>query len=558
MPPDHPARDAAPSTSAPSGRLNVLLALALLLGLVIWIRLGLASTPLERDEGEYALVGQLMRQGIPPYAEAANMKFPGTYAMNALLLSLFGETAEGVHHGLLAVNLLTILLLYRFALRLFADRITAWLSAAFYGFATLSFTFLGPMAHATHFVVCFGLAGLLLLSPPVLSGSHSRFMLILAGLAMGSACLCKQSGIFFVPAGALLILSAQGWRWSAPSVWRSLAWYLAGAFAPFALMVAWLDRQGVLANFVFWTFQYASTYGPSLAKAPGILAQQFQQMADSTWGWLIFIPAGLAFLPVFRRNLALPVAVPGLLTGLGVLSLGGVSLGLYFRPHYWIQALPVLALLAAVTSHGLAAWAGQRWRLQPRSVHLLAGGLCLAYGGAVLAGEHRLLFPRDPADNIPAIYGGQPFREARQIADFIRQNSAPEDRVFVFGCEPEIYFYARRRPSVNNLYVCYNLLQPHRLQEVLFRKLAADFDRQPPRYFVEADVQYFITEESRRSPLYQWRTRMLRDHYHPVHMLDLYLEGPDTIAPAAIPTHVSQSGCYLTVWERNDAPRATP
>src|SRR5262245_21271969 len=68
------------------------------------IRLNLASLPLERDEGEYAYMGQLILKGIPPYSIAYNMKLPGTYYMYALVMALFGQTPAGIHTGLALVN----------------------------------------------------------------------------------------------------------------------------------------------------------------------------------------------------------------------------------------------------------------------------------------------------------------------------------------------------------------------------------------------------------------------------------------------------------------------
>ncbi|PYL50684.1 MAG: hypothetical protein DMF33_12180, partial [Verrucomicrobia bacterium] len=68
---------------------------AIVFGLVIAIRIRLLDIPLERDEGEYAYAGQLMLQGIPPYTLAYSMKFPGTYASYALIMSIFGQTIFG-------------------------------------------------------------------------------------------------------------------------------------------------------------------------------------------------------------------------------------------------------------------------------------------------------------------------------------------------------------------------------------------------------------------------------------------------------------------------------
>ena len=66
------------------------------------IRLRLADAPIERDEGEYAYAGQLILDGVPPYAVVYNMKFPGTYYAYSLVLALFGQSSWGVHAGLLA------------------------------------------------------------------------------------------------------------------------------------------------------------------------------------------------------------------------------------------------------------------------------------------------------------------------------------------------------------------------------------------------------------------------------------------------------------------------
>lgn len=91
--------------------------LGLILLFVVVVRTRLLSFPLERDEGENAYWGQLILQGIPPYKLAYNMKLPGTYFMYAFLMALFGQTVGGVHLGLMVMNCLTILLIYKIGAR---------------------------------------------------------------------------------------------------------------------------------------------------------------------------------------------------------------------------------------------------------------------------------------------------------------------------------------------------------------------------------------------------------------------------------------------------------
>src|SRR5438445_4277949 len=82
--------------------------------LVVTIRVRLRQMPLERDEGEYAYVGQLILQGVPPYKEAYNMKLPGTYAAYALIMAVLGQTDSAIHIGVALINAASILLLFLF------------------------------------------------------------------------------------------------------------------------------------------------------------------------------------------------------------------------------------------------------------------------------------------------------------------------------------------------------------------------------------------------------------------------------------------------------------
>src|SRR5881409_942971 len=121
-------------------------------GLVIAIRIRLLGIPLERDEGEYAYAGQLILQGIPPYKLAYNMKFPGSYAAYALMMSIFGQNPVGVHLGLLIVNLATVALIFFVGRKLFS--VSAGLvAAASYAVLSVSPWVAGLSAHATHFIM---------------------------------------------------------------------------------------------------------------------------------------------------------------------------------------------------------------------------------------------------------------------------------------------------------------------------------------------------------------------------------------------------------------------
>src|SRR5262249_38814935 len=150
------------------------------------IRFWLREMPLERDEGEYALAGQQMLQGIAPYKTVYNMKFPGTYAAYALLMAIFGQTPAGIYLGLLFVNAATIIMMFLLGTRL-ANNAAGLAAAALYAYGSVSGYLLGVAAHATHFVVFMALGGLLLLAGGVKSLSNAK--LFCAGLLLGASVL---------------------------------------------------------------------------------------------------------------------------------------------------------------------------------------------------------------------------------------------------------------------------------------------------------------------------------------------------------------------------------
>src|SRR5437868_6245798 len=132
-----------------------------------------------------------MLQGIPPYELAYNMKLPGTYAAYALIMAVFGQTTRGVHLGLIAVNSITIVLVYFLGRRLFGQ-ICGLTAAGCYGLMTLSGSVLGLAAHATHFVVLFAIAGMLLLLNS--AKSYRVLPVFWCGVSFGFAFVMKQSG----------------------------------------------------------------------------------------------------------------------------------------------------------------------------------------------------------------------------------------------------------------------------------------------------------------------------------------------------------------------------
>ena len=162
--------------------------------LIAGIRFRLRDFPLERDEGEYAYAGQLILEGVPPYQLAYNMKLPGTYAAYAVIMAIFGQTAAGIHLGLILVNSAWIFLVFEISQRLI-DPTAGVVAGAIFGLFAIRPLLTGLAGHATHFVALMALASLYLLLKAVETNRLAIFFW--SGIFSGLALVMKQPGLFF-------------------------------------------------------------------------------------------------------------------------------------------------------------------------------------------------------------------------------------------------------------------------------------------------------------------------------------------------------------------------
>ncbi len=238
----------------PSGNPRVILSLLLILAMVTAIRIRLLDMPLERDEGEYAYAGQLFLQGTPPYQDVYNTKWPGTYAAYALIMAMFGQTAGGIHAGLILVNLASAMLVFVLARRICGDAAGA-VAAGAYALLSINPATLGLAAHATHFVMLPALAGIILLQN--LNDDTSLVRIFGAGLLLGFAVLMKQSGAAFgIFAAVWMVRYEVSQR---DRCWRRLTLRLGclglAGVLPLILTCSVLKVLGVFDRFWLWTFQ---------------------------------------------------------------------------------------------------------------------------------------------------------------------------------------------------------------------------------------------------------------------------------------------------------------
>lgn len=484
--------------------------LAVILSFSFALRAQVLDVPFERDEGEYAYAAQLMLDGIPPFKEAYNMKFPGIYAAYAAVLFVFGQTHTGVHLALAFVNAATTVLVFLIGRRLLGA--PAALAGALM-FAMLSFlpAVQGIMANSEHFVILFALAGTLLLMR-ALDGPGGLRGLILAGAVMGAGYTVKQHGAAFVLFGCLLVVLDRTRGHGLKKAASRLGAFAAGAAVPFALMCAALWASGVFDSFWFWTFSYAREYVSVMPFDEGLRRLRFEAggiIGAAPLLWAACAAGILAPLWDEKARRAWPF-----MAGLLAFSALAVVPGFFFRPHYFIYLLPAAALLFATAVRAPLLALGER---KGAGAALLLCALISVY----FLYSQREALTSTPDELSRRMYGLNPFPEAIVIADYIERNTSPGDRIAVLGSEPEVYFYSKRRAATGFMYT-YPLMERQRFALDMQRKMMDELRRSAPSHLVFVDVKFsWGANEDSSLEIFDWLREFVAEGYTLVGMADL-------------------------------------
>jgi Dolichyl-phosphate-mannose-protein mannosyltransferase len=460
-------------------RYGSLVALLLVMVFFAFVRVRLRNMPLERDEGEFAYVGQLMLQGIPPYKLACNMKLPGTYVAYAAIMAVFGETASGIRIGFMLVNFAAAGLVFLLSKRLYGP-LAGTVAGATYTFLSCRPAVLGVYAHAAHFVVLAALAGILLLLHAIETGRTGLFLS--SGFCLGLAFLMKQPGILFA------VFAGFYWLWQEcrqPFPWRNVAVrggaLFAGLALPYALTCLLLFRAGVFPSFWFWTWSYAREYG-SITTMPEVRSalQAFLPWVIRPFVIWEIIVLGLA-APIWSRYARVH---GGFVTSFCLFSCLAVCPGFYFRPHYYVLLLPAAALCA-----GIAVSAARESLLERRLGTLIAWFPVLYFAvafGISLRAEYKKFFHLDPVSLVRKMQAEEPFPEAVAVGSYIKAHSSEQDTIGLFGSEPEICFYSARHCASSYLY-SFPLMEKQKFAQQMQREMMQQIRDARPEFLVYVD-----------------------------------------------------------------------
>ena len=452
------------------------------------LRVGIASIPLERDEGEYAYIAQRWLAGDVPYQDSFNQKPPGPFLAYAALFALGARSIESVH-WLAHVSVVgTMVFLYFIGYRLFS-RVVGWTAALFLVVLVMDRTVLGNAANTEVFAILPMTAGMFL----AVRERPGRLDSLWVGVCGGLALLCKQ---VVVPVVVLMVAVLAFRRWIVgpteqraespanaketslgdPSYFHVLSLFLVGLGLVLIPVCIFFAAKGAWTEFCDGVLLHNLSYSVRvpLRLYPWIFWQMAKILSQ------VFAP--IIVLAAFGLYAAWKRLEPGMLLCLGwfVMSLAAVSVGGYFRAHYFILMMPALALMGA---HG-ACRLGVA--LEPKRVEWQpAIGVALGIVAALwpLYASHHYYWAESPEEACRDLYGINPFVESRAVAKLLEENSSPDDRIFICGSEPQMLFYANRASASRYIFV-YPLFVGAADSEARQQQVVDEVLHSPPKFIV--------------------------------------------------------------------------
>lgn len=383
------------------------------------------------DEAVYGVVAREMVEGGRPYADAVERKPPLLFWTYAAIFRGFGSYNWCAVHGIAVLwTLLTMAGLFLAARARFGWRAGA--AAAFLYSLYLPWLTWKNLAFNGEMLMNLPVAWAMWLALRR-RGWPLGFEAAAVGVLCGLAVLLKQpAGIAALAFGLYLLLP--GYRAArslgfAGSLARG-TWLTLGFVAVLGAAAVVLQRQGILADALYWIALH-----PDLTD--GVLKWTFWQRALMTIPFvLVCAPLIVGAVLTARDGLSRggPLAaerdaVVGLvlLTGCGMI---GVAAGARFYPHYYLQLLPALSVLAAPAVSALVdgARGPQPWPLRPRP---LAGWLGLTAVAFTELHAVQLAARRAPSE----------------AATWVREHTSASDRIFIWGQGAAHYAEADRRPA---------------------------------------------------------------------------------------------------------------
>lgn len=402
------------------------------------------------DEGSTFTMAQQVLEGEVLYRDAADNRSPLMPYLKAAIFAIFGDWNATAVHWVLAFLIGGCAVLVGWIGRRTDSDLTGVIAAATFALLQLLYVDAGDAmsANTEWFVVVFSTTAFALFVAWIDRPTFRRGLPV--GFLLSLSILCKQPGLLdaIVVTVLLALIAIEGLakRDALLRFWLGL---MVGIASPMALTVGYFVVNDAYDDYIFYAFTFnTKLYLPEVpfverllcVRMPFIMAWQHVSIiglvgVTSAVGLLLFVSKRL-----FRPRPTFPL-LPWLILGWTFSGLLSTTLSGREFAHYSEQVIPGLSLAVGWIGSRLFNWRPRPWPVLGRS---LATIVALA---VVIQGVIRY---QAVAAELSAAH-----QQQLDVGIRVRQHSTENERLFVWGYFPEIYFHSRRMPATRFIYTNY-------------------------------------------------------------------------------------------------------
>ncbi|GAB5560389.1 MAG: hypothetical protein SynsKO_20360 [Synoicihabitans sp.] len=473
------------------------------MGLALWIGLlrghSLNAPVWNVDETIHSTIANVLLDGGVLYTDAIDQRSPLTYYATAAIFAIFGSSLFALRIFAMGLIIASAWFLGRTVWRIHGPTAGVGAAAALAAFSHHLLHAGDTFAvHTEWYVLFFTTAAAWLFfggKDPIPSPKRCAA----TGFLIGLAIMSKQSALLELACPLIALLFAGGDRilgWK-PIGLRALA-VLAGASVAMGALIAPSVLSGAGRDLLYYTWTYnIEIYGAEFTFLEKLLSSEV--LFEALWGnypALFLLTAGTLILlllrvvqfnpPVTERpaRFGEVYLVTWLFMSTGAAAAGGRGFEHYFFPTF----APLAWLCVWALAHFWGKWHRSEHRpaLWQRSV--LWGGIAI--------GIYSVTIPPLAAPKTPA----PPGDPAERISAWMKNQSTPDDRIFVWGFNPDIYHYTDRLPASRFVYCTFQTgLIPwtntapeidtsYAIVPGAMKTLLEDLRKNSPRFIIDSSV----------------------------------------------------------------------
>jgi hypothetical protein len=484
------------------------LSLFVILLIITKLRFPFLEIPLERDEGAYAYMAQLLLEGVPPYTQAYSLYFPGVFIIYALTFLILGQTIFAIHFCLLVATLITIVIIFLIGKKLF-DPLTGIISGATFGLLGLNPYAQGLFSHGEPFTMLFICSGVYLLLLSI--DSEKKILFLWSGLFFGLGLLIKQNVFVFIglPIVYLCWSLLKKPRLKRKFYLDAIFYFTFGYFIPLVVFFIFCLLTGSLEQVFFWTFTMPTEMTPPISISRAVYQFKILTLPIIKSSPLFFGVAAIGLLsPLWDKSSRLAVLFIVIFL---VFSFFTMSLVFYFRAHYFLCLFPATALLTGV---GFYSINNLIKKISLRRINpIITAVFVFIFFSYSIFDQRKFFFQTRPETVSRIIYGNNPFPESLVIADYIKEHSSPSDKIAILGSEPQILFYADRVSASKHIFMYY--LMGNHLHALSMQKEAmADIELTKPPILINVVIPTsWLFQKDSNSMLFHWLDGFVLKNY---------------------------------------------